>query len=251
MMYSSSLYLPPFEYLEGYTAWQNRCLPTPRYSPPGSILYDDESTVGVHYHKDFLTPYWDPEFGFALDATFQEGVPVFGSHTFQQAFGQLSWVHYTPDPFGLLDDAPALHWLRDSRWAYRLYGAASLPDNAQVFALGGGDLFRGFDQAERQGSMVWVASLEWRVPVFRDLQSDVCDHVAGLRNVYAVAFYDVGNAYVNGKELGPTAQAVGGGLRFDVLWIGLIERTMLRIDIARTLNSNTPVQFWFGIQHPF
>jgi hypothetical protein len=71
------------------------------------------------------------------------------------------------------------------------------------------------------------------------------------RNIYFAPFYDVGNAYLNGQQLGSIAHAVGAGLRVDVNWLGLIERTTLRFDIAKTVNGSYPVQFWFGIQHPF
>jgi len=47
------------------------------------------------------------------------------------------------------------------------------------------------------------------------------------------------------------AHALGVGLRLDVAWFGLIERTMLRFDAAKTINDSSPWQFWFGIQHPF
>ncbi len=96
-----------------------------------------------------------------------------------------------------------------------------------------------------------MASVEWRIPIVTGIQADFFDHVAGLRGIYFVPFYDVGNAYLNGREVGSTAHAVGGSLRFDVAWFGLIERTMLRADVAKTLNDNSPFQFWFGIQHPF
>ena len=56
---------------------------------------------------------------------------------------------------------------------------------------------------------------------------------------------------VNGHELGNIAHAVGLGLRVDVTWLGMIERTTLRLDVAKTVNGNYPVQFWVGIQHPF
>src|SRR5262249_6914957 len=111
--------------------------------------------------------------------------------------------------------------------------------------------FRGFDMAERQGSMVWIGSLEWRLPLVRDVHCDVCDHVAGLRTLYVVPFYDVGNAYVAGHSLGPVAQAVGAGLRLDVAWFIFFERTILRLDVAKAINANTPHQVWFGIEHPF
>jgi hemolysin activation/secretion protein len=117
--------------------------------------------------------------------------------------------------------------------------------------MGGGNLFRGFDIDQREGSAVWVGSLEWRVPLVRHLDWDFCDHVGSVRNIYAAPFYDVGNAYVNGHEVGPIAHALGLGLRVDVAWLGLIERTTLRFDVAKTVNVNTPVQFWFGLTHPF
>ena len=117
-------------------------------------------------------------------------------------------------------------WLRETRWAFRLGGAAALPLNGEFFSLGGGDQFRGYDLSQRQGSIIWVGSVEWRVPLFKDLSLDVCDHVAGVRNVYLAPFYDVGDAYVNGHSMGPTAHAVGAGLRVDVAWLGLIERTI-------------------------
>ena len=84
-----------------------------------------------------------------------------------------------------------------------------------------------------------------------NLSIDCIDHVAGIRNIYLAPFYDVGNAYLSGQPLGNLAHAVGAGLRVDVTWLGLIDRTMIRFDIAKTVNGNYPVQFWFGIQHPF
>jgi hypothetical protein len=89
------------------------------------------------------------------------------------------------------------------------------------------------------------------VPVAQNVCWDVCDHIAGVRNVYLAPFYDAGNAYLNGHELGPVAHAFGVGLRVDVTWLGLIERTMLRFDVAKTVNTSAPWQFWFGITHPF
>ncbi len=251
LMQTSSLYLPPFEYVEVFNDIQNRSLPNPLVTPPGANLFNEQVGLGIHYHKYLLTPYWDPEGGLALDASFRGGVPVFGADGFQQAFGQVSWVKYTPDPFGWLEETPWLTWLAKSRWAFRLGGAIGLPDNGLFFTLGGGNFFRGFDLNQRQGSATWVGSAEWRVPIGRNLEWDFVDHFAGIRNVFLVPFSDVGNAYFRGHPEGPTAIDVGLGLRIDVAWLGLIERTMLRLDVAKTINSNAPVQFWIGVQHPF
>ena len=77
------------------------------------------------------------------------------------------------------------------------------------------------------------------------------DDIAGIRNIYLAPFFDIGDAYVNGHSLGPTAHAVGAGLRVDVAWLGIIERTILRLDVAKAIGGDTPVQIWFGVQHPF
>ena len=80
---------------------------------------------------------------------------------------------------------------------------------------------------------------------------DVADHVMGLRGLYVAPFYDVGAVYVNGRPVGNVAHAVGLGLRADVAWFSFIERTMLRLDVAKTLNSSAPVQVWVGVSHAF
>ena len=84
------------------------------------------------------------------------------------------------------------------------------------------------------------------MPLWRHTPINACDHVCGLNNVYGAVFYDAGNAYVNGHSDGPVAQGVGGGLRFDVTWFGFVERTTLRIDVARAINIDGPVQLWFA-----
>jgi hypothetical protein len=252
LMYGDSLYLQPFHFVEAFGVVQNRDLPTPRFPVPGADLFNTRPALGAHYHLNLLTPYWDAEGGALVDLTFQEGLPIFGNeHSFQEVYGQFSTVKYMPKVFDWLSDGPVVHWLDETRWAFRIGGAMGLPSNGELFALGGGNLFRGFDQGHRQGNAFWVGSVEWRVPLLRNLDWDYFDHVAGLRNAYLAPFYDVGNAYLNEHAEGSTAHALGIGVRLDVVWLGVIERTMLRFDVARAINTNAPVQFWFGIEHPF
>src|SRR5262249_11257934 len=148
--------------------------------------YDNLTTGGLHYHKNLLTPYWDPVGGAALDLTYAAGnVEADGSRTAQQFIGQASTVLGFPDftghAHGKLEGF--LAYLADTRLAVRLYGAGGIPDDVEYFALGSGTLLRGYDQRERQGSVVWVGSLEWRLPVAQMVQWDLCDHVIGVRNV--------------------------------------------------------------------
>ena len=153
----------------------------------------------------------------------------------------MSFVKTVRDLMSLSEESPFLRWLGDSRLAFRAYGAAAQPDDARVFTLGGGELFRGYDLSQRQGSMAWVASAGMADSDRAAGQSATCSIMWwALRNVYGAPFYDVGDAYLNGKESGPIAHAVGVGLRIDVAWFSLIERTIVRFDVAKTVNDNTP-----------
>jgi hypothetical protein len=248
----SSFYLAPFEYIEAFEAVQSNPLPEPSEPSPGAIPFHQQTLTGMHYHLNFLTPYWNPEAGLAFDATVAEGLPVLGEHrSLQEAYSQVSTVKTLRDLLGISEETPFLRWLGDSRLAGRLYVAEALQNEAQVFTLGGGELFRGYDPSQRQGSQVWIGSAEWRIPLIQRSDLDAFDHMVGLRNVYGAPFYDVGDAYIKGKQTGPVAHAVGFGLRVDLAWVSLIERTILRFDVAKTVNDDTPVQFWFGLDHPF
>ncbi len=246
---TSSFYMRPVHYVEAFAKYQDNFLPYERYVLP-EVMAEGASQRplrtlggGLHYHLDLRTPYWDPENGFMLDASYSGGMVEFNGHdTFQTLTAQLSWVHPLPEFGG---------WFPDSRLAARLYGGTALPTRGEFFTLGGNDLFRGFDLRERQGNTVWVGSLEWRVPLARRLNLDALDHAIGVRTVQAAVFYDVGDALLDGKSYGPVAHAAGVGLRFDLAWLGFIERTLVRFDVAKTLNAESPWQFWLGFQQPF
>jgi len=242
--YGDSLYFPPMVYAEVFGSSQDNFLPQPHEVEPGGIRYDSVTTAGIHYHMDYRTPYWDPEGGFMLDVTYGGGEVDFPGHnqSAQELNGQLSWIKSLPDGLG---------YLSDTRLAFRAYGAAALPLTGEFFPLGGQTLFRGFDLSDRQGSIAWVGSVEWRMPVARELNWDLCDHVIGIRHVYIAPFAEAGNAYVNGHQIGPTAYDVGAGLRVDIAWFSFIERSVISLDIAKTINDNTPFQFWLGFSHPF
>jgi hypothetical protein len=242
-LWGSSLYLPPMHYIEAFGAVQDDNLPLPRAQLPGADHFDHQTQLGLHYHLDFLTPYWDPDAGFRMDATYAAGLPIFGEERpYNRANAEFSYVTHLPDCLGPLSQ---------TRLAARIYGGIAEPNNAELYPLGGAALFRGFDLQERQGNIVWVGSLEWRVPLAQHLTWDCVDHIVGLRSIYLAPFYDMGNAYLEKQELGPFAQAVGAGIGIDVSWFSVIERTTLRFDVAKAINSNAPVQFWIGVRAPF
>ncbi len=254
--YGSSLYYPPMEFMESFVTYQDNFLPFVANPTIQGVRFDNTTTVGFHYRKDYLTPYWNPEGGFRLDAWYEGGLAMQPATVgMQKLSSQFSFVQSLPDFSDPVADRPwlygPLNWLGQSRLALRLYGGTSMPGRGEFFSMGGSMYFRGFDLAQRQGSTIWVGSAEWRLPVARNLHVDACDHVFSLHDIDVVPFYDVGNVYTYGRSVGPTAHAVGTSFRFDVSWFGFVERTLLRFDIAKTLNVSSPIQFWFGVGVPF
>lgn len=240
----SSLYLPQMVYHETFVTYQDNFLPFPRNTTPGSVRWGEQWTWGWHFRANLYTPYWDPECGFWADAMVGVGEARMPSWlTTGQFRGELAGVKQLPDWAGPL---------RHARVAGRVVAMGALPDQGQFYPLGGGTLFRGYDLAERQGSVLWVANAELRYPVARDVQWDCLDHCIGARNVWLAAFYDVGDVYANGRSVGGrVAHALGAGLRVDLAVFSFIERATMRFEFAKTINDNTPFQFWFGITQPF
>ncbi len=242
-----SLYLDPIHYVETYGRIQRqfeREQDRGRYVPPDVESYDDSAGVGLRYYRNYQTPYWDPEGGYKLDLNYELGLPIVGTYdgVFHRLQGEVSLVKALPADWG--------YW-GHSRWAARLYGGAGWPDNGYHFQLGGPNRFRGFNRDDREGDMVWVGTLEWRFPLWREAGLDVAYRLFHLNHVYGVAFYDVGAIYLDGRLQDSVAHAAGFGLRLDMSLLSFIERATLRFDVAKTLNDPQPVQFWFGLSQAF
>lgn len=246
LQYGSSMYLPPMNYIEAFTTYTDNFLPYARTPSPNGQRPSWWETTGAHYRLNMYTPYWDPESGFWVDGWASGGVARIDGQTASvvQGRGEFAAVQRLPEEWGPI--------LGQTRAAGRIVVEGASPDRGEFFALGGGTLFRGYDLAQRQGSFLWVANLELRFPIVRDVHWDVLDHVAGGRNLYLATFYDVGSIYTDGRQVGTNvAHAVGAGLRLDTAIFSFIERCTLRFDVGKTINDNTPFQFWFGVQHAF
>ena len=127
----------------------------------------------------------------------------------RQLRGELAAVRKLPDGLGYFSE-------REGGRPGRGDGRAS-PDEGQFFALGGGTLFRGFDLAERQGSFLWVANAELRLPLCAERRVERARQSGRRCGTCTLAgFYDVGAVYANGRSVGGVAHALGAGLRLDL-----------------------------------
>ena len=233
-------------YVEAFATYQDNFLPFARTPAPGAVRPEWTRLNGLHYRLNLYTPYWDPECGVWVDLVAAGGVADLAGERAarRQLRGELAAVRKLPGRARLLlgrEGRPAGSWRM-----------GALPDEGQFFALGGGTLFRGFDLAERQGSFLWVANAELRLPLVRGRAVGRARQPGRRCGTCALAaFYDVGAVYANGRSVGGVAHALGAGLRVDVAFFSFIERATVRFDVGKTINAATPLQFWFGVQHPF
>ena len=256
---NTSIYQLPFDFTELYTTYSGNFLPYSDQLPQGAVRYSNTTTAGWHIRRNRQTPYWDPSMGWQFDAVLEGGGADLDVYSGMfRAWAQGVLVKHLPDvseilPEGRVRDAvrPLALALAETKVAMRAYGGTALPGRGAFFPLGGGESFRGFDLAQRQGSTVWVGSVEWRIPLIRHMETDFFDHVAGLRTIQMALFYDVGDALAAGHSAGPVAHALGAGVRFDAVLLSFVERATFRFDFAQTLGQGIGPQFWFGINQPF
>jgi hypothetical protein len=240
-----SLYLNPVEYIEGYARMESVAAGSGegRFVPQGVESFNSQAGIGLRWYRNYLTPYWDPEGGYRLDVNLEHGLPIVGTYDwYERAQAEFVYVKSMGEGMG---------YLSTSKWAFRLWGGMGWPDNGYHWQLGGSDKLRGLARNDREGDAGWVGSLEWRLPLWKSADVDFLYRVGELQNLYLTLFYDAGEIYLRGHTNGGVAHSVGAGLRFDLSWLGFIERTTIRVDVAKTVNGPEPTQFWFGLQHAF
>lgn len=241
--YTPSLYMNPMEFIEVYGRMENEFTGRGPVRRAGIERYDNLAAWGVMYYRDFRTPYWDPDAGYRFYAYYENGQPILGGdETYHRIFAEGSYIWRFPDGYG---------YLSQTRLAFRLAGGAGWPGNGQHFQLGGSQRLRGLGRSDREGSALWLASIEWRFPIYRDWQLGIADNTARITHVYGAVFYDVGAVYLNERIVDGVAHSIGAGLRLDIAWLSFIERTTFRFDVARLIGEESPLFFWFGFQHAF
>ena len=145
MLPGSSFYLPPFEYVEAFEAVQSNPLPVPSEPSPGAMPFHQQTLTGLHYHINLVTPYWNPEGGFMLDTTYAEGLPCWAS----TGPSRSSTRSCRSSRRSATCWASAKTSRSSAGWAIRDWrrgptAADAIQDEAQIFTLGGGDMFRGY-----------------------------------------------------------------------------------------------------------
>jgi hypothetical protein len=238
-IYTTSFLYPNLKYWEFFFRFGDNFYPYEQArlsQDPRVEVYRDIRAAGVAFHADSRIPYWNPDTGFAFDAAYEYGFPLFEvGETFHRAWAQASAVRRLPDGLG---------YLSETKLAGRLAGGIGGPDNGDHFRLGGPLRLRGLRRDDVKGNAFWLASGEWRVPIREDMDISLYDNVATLRSIYGSVFYDVGEAYLFDDPLG-VEHAVGTGLYFDMPLFSLVENFTFRVEYAHAFQHSTDA-VWAG-----
>ncbi len=198
--------------------------------------------VGGRYRFSTLFPYWDPVKGRLIEVTAEYGNTLIGS--------ALNYTRVTAE-YGFVRPLPeGLGYLSSTRLAVRAYGGFGAPETAPLFRLGGGRRLRALDLSQDVGSSVWLGTLEWRLPIYKELDRDILDHVVGARNLFGALFYDVGQSSLRG-QFHPVVHGVGVGLRLDLSLFAFLERANIRLDIAQPIGRRGGPVLWLGLNQVF
>jgi hypothetical protein len=200
------------------------------------------TAIGGRFRLSTLFPVWNPGGGNLIEATAEYGNRAFGStYDYVRMTLEAGTVRKLPEGLG---------WWSRTRVAVRGYGGLGFPDTVPYFRLGGGRRLRALDLQQNLGSSVWLGTVEWRFPIWGELDYDVVDHIASGRNLLGGIFYDVGQSYLRG-HFSPVVNGVGVSLGVDVALFSFLERAVVRVDLAQPVNNGKGPILWFGINQVF
>lgn len=241
---ATSFIYPNPSTIEFYFRFGDNFFPDEDIRPPINPAVEDYRNIralGITLHADTRMPYWNPDTGWALDASYEHGFVAFGGgETYNRVWGQVSAVRKLPDGHG---------YLSHTKLAGRAAGGVGSPDNGEHFRFGGPQRFRGQRSEDTEGSAFWLGSLEWRFPLIDDAGLAVYDNFARLRSVYSAVFYDVGESFLLDRSQG-IDHAIGVGLYFDIPLLSFVENLTVRVEYGRSLEQGTEI-VWLGWYHAF
>ena len=90
----------------------------------------------------------------------------------------------------------------------------------------------GLGQRAPKGSLAWVGSVEWRVPLAQRLHWNFFDRIVGVRNIYGALFSDTGAAYLRGKGV-------------ELVWGPRVAPTYARAEICDPEGNHIELRQWF------
>jgi hypothetical protein len=243
-LYTSSFLYPNLGYVDAFFRFGDNFFPDENFRQPDNPqaeVYRNIRAGGLRFHLDTRMPYWNPERGFAIDATYEGGENIYAGGTlFQRGFGQVSAVRKLPEGLG---------YLSETRLASRLRGGIGAPDRGEHFRFGGPLGFRGQRSEDTEGSAFWLTGADWRFPIWGQVDKEFFDQTVRANSIYGAVLYDVGESFILGQSQG-VDHAIGMGLYLDIGLFSFVDRLTIRAEYAYSLRNDSDI-VWFGMYHAY
>lgn len=199
----------------------------------------NESIAGVALHLDRSGPSPEPVRGYKLDVFAENAGHFWGAtqYFFREAADVSVYQAVTPR----------------SRLAGRLKAGAGHPDDKALFYLGGMDGLRGYELKSVRGANALLGSVEYRFPVKDNLKLHFFDNLIGIESIGGVVFADAGQSWFSEFKNSSLKRDAGVGLRMTVNFGSLLEKAVIRADVAQAISDDDEddPRFWFGVNHSF
>ncbi|MCR4336400.1 MAG: BamA/TamA family outer membrane protein, partial [Candidatus Omnitrophica bacterium] len=196
-----------------------------------------EMIAGTALHLNQAGPYTDPNTGYQLDAFFENAGHYLGGTQYFYRSG--------------VDLAKYQRVTARSKLAMRVNYGWGYPQDKELYHLGGIDGLRGFDRKTVRGSNGLLGSLEYRFPLRDRINWYFLDNFFELEKIDGVVFFDGGQAWFDDFNDGRFRKDAGGGLRATVNIGAFLEKVVLRLDVAQSINEDDDPHVWFGAGHAF
>ena len=198
----------------------------------------NESIVGLTLNLNRSGPYPDPVQGYRV-STLVENAGHFLGATQQ-------FTREAVDLSGYQPVTPR------TRVAGRIKVGMGQPDDKALFFIGGIDGLRGYERKSIRGANALLGSLEYRFPIKDNMKIYVLDNILGFESLGGVFFADAGQSWFGDFDESDLKKNAGFGLRVTVSVGSLLEKVIIRADVAQAINdSDEDPRFWLGLNHAF
>ncbi len=200
----------------------------------------DQAIIGLTGAMSRCGPSFDPDYGWKFLPT-QEFAGHFlgGGQSFWRSSAELNnYLLVLPR--------------RGQKLATRIKAGYGGSADKDLFQLGGWEGLRGYGLKTVDGSRMAMASVEYRLPLLNDLSLYFLNNIFCLNKVQGVAFFDAGKAWYADFSDRKFKKNAGLGLRIHLGAVGILERIVLRVDVAQAINEpKEKARVWFGINQSF
>jgi len=126
------------------------------------------------------------------------------------------------------------------------------PADKTLYDIGGAQALRGYGARDVRGARMLLAGAEYRMPLADNIKIYLLDNIARLRTIQSVFFCDIGRAWYSDYSDADFKKDAGAGLRLHFDICGILERVVVRIDVAQAINEKgEDPRVWFGVSQTF